>query len=92
MAVSKNPVDAFRRRQKRAGNVRLEVNVAKEDVALVRGVAQALSDPIRQSDIRRLLTSHVIPTATDLKALLMSAPLDGIDLDRPRDMGRDVDL
>jgi hypothetical protein len=27
-----------------------------------------------------------------LKALLAAAPLDGIDLDRDRDLGREVDL
>jgi hypothetical protein len=27
-----------------------------------------------------------------LKALLASAPLDGIDLDRSRDLGREIDL
>jgi hypothetical protein len=27
-----------------------------------------------------------------LKALIASAPLNGIDLDRPRDMGRAIDL
>jgi hypothetical protein len=31
------------------------------------------------------------PPKVSLKALLASAPLDGIDLDRSRDVGRDVD-
>ena len=29
---------------------------------------------------------------SDLKALLASAPLDGIDLERRRDLGREIDL
>jgi hypothetical protein len=32
------------------------------------------------------------PPDVDLKALLASAPLDGIDLDRASDFGRDIDL
>lgn len=91
-AAVRTPVDAFRNRQKRAGIVRVEVKVAKEDVPLVRSVAQALGDPARQTDMRRLLTAQMTPPAMSLKELLMSAPLDGVDLERPRDMGRDVDL
>jgi hypothetical protein len=34
----------------------------------------------------------VEPPKVSLKALLASAPLDGIDLDRGHDLGRDVDL
>ena len=30
--------------------------------------------------------------APDLKALLAAAPLEGIDLERPRDLGREIDL
>ena len=91
-AGPKTPIDAFRNRQKRAGIVRVEVKVAKEDAPLLRSVARALGDPKRQSDMRRLLTSHITPPAISLKELLMSAPLDGIDLTRSRDPGRDVDL
>ena len=73
--------------------MRVEVNVRKEDAGLVRGVAAALSDPVRQSEARRLLRQRFIePSKVGLKALLASAPLDGIDLDRHRDLGREVDL
>jgi len=34
----------------------------------------------------------VEPLGLSLKELLASAPLEGIDLDRSRDLGRDVDL
>ncbi|MGE3703399.1 MAG: hypothetical protein AB7G08_32395 [Hyphomicrobiaceae bacterium] len=89
----KTPLDAFRRRQKRHGIVRVEVQVRKEDAALVRSVARALGDPERQAEARSLLKARfAAPRATGLKALLASAPLDGIDLERPRDLGRDVDL
>jgi hypothetical protein len=77
----------------RRGFVRLEVSVRKEDASLVRGVASALSDPSRQAEARRFLQQRFIePSRIDLKALLASAPLDGINLDRKPDSGRDVDL
>ncbi|MGE0579842.1 hypothetical protein [Reyranella sp.] len=73
--------------------MRVEVNVRKEDVSLVRGVALALSDPSRQAEARRLLRQRFVgPPGPSLKALLASAPLDGIELERSRDPGRDVDL
>jgi hypothetical protein len=84
-----------RHRAKKAlqGFVRIEVNVRKEDAVLVRQVAAALSDPIRQAATRMLLRQRFVEPATvSLKTLLASAPLEGIDLDRVRDFGRDVDL
>ncbi len=42
---------------------------------------------------RALLRQRFVePVGLSLKALLASAPLEGIDLDRSRDLGRDVDL
>jgi hypothetical protein len=77
----------------RQGFVRVEVNVRKEDAGLVRRVASALSDPSRQAEARALLQRRFSePPKVSLKALLASAPLDGIDLDRGDDLGRDVDL
>lgn len=77
----------------REGFVRVEVNVRKEDAGLVRQVAAALSDPRRQAAARTLLRQRFIePTKLSLKALLASAPLERIDLDRSHDFGRDVDL
>lgn len=82
-----------RRRLKRKGIVRLEVKVRKEDVALVRGVAAALSDPVREAAARALLRERfVAPAAQGLKALLAAAPLEDIDLTRERDTGRPVEL
>jgi hypothetical protein len=53
----------------------------------------ALSDPSRESETRSLLREHFgTSKATGLKALLVSAPLEGIDLSRKRDFGRDVEL
>ena len=89
----KTPVSTFRTRLKRKGIVRVEVHVRKEDAVLVRGVAQALTDPQREAEARGLLKARFAkPVSENLKALLASAPLEGIDLDRPRDLGRDVDF
>ncbi len=89
----KNSLESFRKRQRRKGLVRVEVQVQKEDAALLRSVAQALGDPQRAADLRSALKVRLAPSgAVDLKALLASAPLDDIDLERSRDLGRTVAL
>jgi hypothetical protein len=89
----KSPVASYRRRMKRAGFVRLEVQVLDEDAPLLRSVARALADPDRAGDTRALLRLHFMqPSAKVLKELLAAAPLDDIDLDRSSDTGREVDL
>jgi flagellar motor component MotA len=83
----------YRRRLKRQGMIRLEVHVRKDDTALIRGVVQALADPVTEQDARALLQKRFGAGETKgLKALLASAPLEGIDLTRDRDSGRDVKL
>jgi hypothetical protein len=87
------PLDKFRARQRRAGVVRVEVRVRKEDAALVRGIAKALADPAHEAETRALLKARfAAPRSQGLKALLAAAPLEGIELERPRDLGRAVDL
>jgi hypothetical protein len=93
MGKAKSPLATHRARMERRGFVRVEVRVRKDDASLVRGVAAALSDPLRQSEARRLLQPRFgEPPKVSLKALLASAPLEGIDLDRSAAPGRDVDL
>jgi len=78
---------------KRPGFIRVEEQVRKEDADLVRRVAAALSDPDRAPQVRALLHREFGGGPTQgLKALLASAPFEGIDIDRPRDAGRDIDL
>ena len=90
---AKSSVAIHRARKERQGFVRVEVNVRKEDASLVRRVASALSDPSRQAEARKLLRQRFAePPKANLKALLASAPLDGIELDRSREPGREVDL
>ncbi len=86
----KSPVARHRERLMRRGLVRLEVRVRKEDAALVRGLANALSDPARAAETRAALQQRLAPAG--LKALLAAAPLEGIDLTRSPDSGRDVEL
>lgn len=89
----RKPITAYRRRLKRRGVVRVEVHVRKGDAALVRGVAQALSDPAREAEARAMLRERFgANKGKGFKALLAAAPLEGIDLTRERDLGRDVAL
>jgi hypothetical protein len=84
---------AYRRRLRRYGFVRLEVRVHKEDAALVRGVVKALGNPGQEMEARALLQERFGPAGREgLKALLAAAPLEGIELARDRDFGRDVEL
>jgi hypothetical protein len=91
--TQRKALNTYRRRLKRRGIVRLEVHVRKDDAALLRGVAQALSDPAREAEARALLRERFGSTKTrGLKVLLAAAPLEGIDLSRDRDFGRDIVL
>jgi hypothetical protein len=94
MSVSqRRAVARHRERLERQGIVRLEVQVRKQDVALVRGVVGALADPAREAEARSLLRERFAPRPpVDLKALLAAAPLEGVDLERQGDTGRAVDL
>lgn len=87
-----DPSPVTRRRQ-RQGFVRVEVKVRKDDALLVRNVATAFIDPERETKARAILREKLVtPRSGGLKALLASAPLKGIDLERSRDVGRDADL
>jgi hypothetical protein len=90
---AKSSLANHRARMTRRGFVRVEVSVSKDDAGLIRHVAAALSDPARQGAARALIRQRLVePANVSLKALLASAPLDGIDLDRASDFGRDIDL
>ncbi len=87
------PLSAYRCRLKRRGIVRLEVNVLRDDVAIVRGVVKALNDPVQRSEVRKLLQERFGNTRSKgLKALLAVAPLEGIDLSRECDGERAIEL
>ena len=91
--TNSSPVTRWRKRRRQQGFVRVEIQVRKEDAALVRDVATALVDPERETETRAILRERIAaPRSGGLKALLASAPLEGIDLERPRDFGRDAAL
>jgi len=84
---------AYRDRLKREGMVRVEVHVREQDAPLIRGAAKALSDPELEGEARAVLREHFAAgPAKGFKRLLAAAPLEGIDLSRDRDAGRDLDL
>lgn len=92
-AIQRKAVAAHRRGLKRRGIVRLEVRVRKADAPLLRSVAEALADPVRETATRAWLRERLAgPSAVGLKALLAAAPLDDVDLTRARDLGRPVEL
>jgi len=92
-STQRKALTTYRRRLKQRGVIRLEVHVRKDDAALVRGVVTALADPERECEARALLRERFgSGNARGLKALLASAPLEGIDLSRDHDLGRDVRL
>ena len=66
------------------------------DAALAAGVSRSAGHPttIRASKLRRVLRRALAPEAAEgsLKQLLEAAPLEGIDLSRPRDFGREIDF
>jgi hypothetical protein len=65
----------------------------ERDAALVRGIAPAVADRTREAEVRALLHERFVAAKpTGLKALLAAAPLEGVDLTRERDLGREVEL
>ena len=92
-STEQSPVKRWRKRRERQGFVRLEVQVRKDDASLVREIAAALGDPEREVETRAILREKIVGRRTGgLKALLTAAPLDDIDIERQRDLGRDVSL
>ena len=87
--IDPSPVTQWRKRRQMKGYVRVEVQVRKDDAALVRNVAKALLDPDRESETRAVLREKITASRPGgIKELLASAPLEGIDLERPLDFGR----
>jgi hypothetical protein len=90
---SRSALAKHRQKRRDRGLHRVEVQVREEDAGLIRAVAAALADPDRASEARAVLRGRFgPPPGRSLKDLLASAPLEGVDLERPRDVGRDVDL
>ncbi|MYH29286.1 MAG: hypothetical protein F4018_16540 [Acidobacteria bacterium] len=85
-------VRGYRDRLKRGGWVRCEVKVRRDDVELIRTVATALRDPDRHAATRTLLRDRLgACRPRGFKELLASCPVD-LDIDRSRDLGRDIEI
>ena len=84
MIASQSNTTQWRKRQTSLKFVRVQVQVRKEDASLVQEIPRALRDPSRRETTRAALSKQITPSpAKSFKALLASAPLDGIELDRP---------
>jgi hypothetical protein len=71
----------------------VEINVHKDDAALVRRLVKALNDPDQRAEVRALLQQRFgTASSKGLKAVLAAAPLEGIELEPDRDLGRNVNL
>jgi len=90
---ARKALSAYRRRLKRQGIVRVEMNLRKDDAVLVRGVVRALNDPEQRAEVRTMLQERFgTASSKGLKALLAAAPLEGVELERDRDFGRDINF
>jgi hypothetical protein len=93
MTKSQCNTTQWRKRQTAPGFVRVQVQVCEEDASLVGAIACALRDPSRRETTRAALNKQITTSpAKSFKVLLASAPLDGIELDRQTDFGRENDL
>ena len=93
MKAQHKALATHRRRLKRRGIARVEVRVPKEDAALLRQLAKVLSDPARAPRMRSTLRQDLRHgSRMAFKDFLAQAPLEGIDLERDRDTGRDIEF
>jgi hypothetical protein len=89
----KKAVAEHRKRLKSRGLVRIELRAPEQDAALLREIAAALADPERAGHTRTVLRElFAVYRAKNFKEFLAAAPLEGVDLERSRDTGRDVDF
>ena len=87
------PAPQRRRHRQRPGFLRLAVRVRMEDVRLVREIASALCDPERESKTRAILREKITTSRpSGFKAMLASAPFEGIEIERQHDVGRGISL
>ncbi len=92
--AQKKAVSEYRRRQQRNGIVRVEICVPEGDKELLRkAVANLRAGGKIAEQTRAALSSVLNPyEGMNLKDLLESAPLEGLDLSRSKETGRDIDL
>jgi len=91
----KKATDKYRERQKRKGIVRMEISIPESDKPLIRDIAANLRAGGEMAERTRAALSSVLnPYAgMNLKELIENAPpLDELDLERPLEYTRDIDL
>ena len=93
--AQKNAVSKYRKRQRKRGIVRMEINIPDVDKPLIRDIATKLRAGGELAERTRLALSSVLnPYAgMNLKELLENAPpLDELDLERSKETAREIDL
>ncbi|MBO9122344.1 MULTISPECIES: hypothetical protein [unclassified Rhizobium] len=94
----KRAIQNYRSRLSERGLSRFEVLGRDEDRDLIRSLARRLADDTPEASELRATVSRSIsgepPTKGGILAALRRSPLVGadLDLDRPRDEGREVDI
>ena len=90
----KKAVQRHRERQAQRGLIRMEINVPEQDRQMLRSVAGELRRGGLLADrIRKLLASALEgKELVDFKKFLESAPLEGLELERSKDTGRDFEF
>jgi len=87
-------VTNYRKRQKKKGFVRMELNVPDTDRELIRKAAANLRAGGDVAEKTRMALLSVINPfeGMGLKELLEAAPLEELDLERSKETWRDIDL
>lgn len=90
----KRAVSRFRKRQRKKGMARMEINLPEKDRELLRKTAANLRAGGKIAEqTRAALNSLINPyEGMGFKTLLESAPLEGVDLERSAETGRDIEL
>ena len=82
-------IDRHRKRHKKLGIVRVEVQVPAEDATLLKAATKALKNSQRAHRTRTLLRKIAASPAPTLKTLLTTGPdFEDLNLDRAQDLGR----
>jgi hypothetical protein len=88
----KKAVARHRERQQQKGIVRLEINVPEQDRSLLRAAAAELrSGGLVAGRVRQALQSVLANSEpVSFKEFLESAPMEGVEFERSRDSGREI--
>ena len=88
-----SPISPRRERNHRQASARIERQSKKGHAGLTRDVVTGHGNSLPESEASDALDKKTVATrARGFKKLLASAPLEGIDLERSRESGRDIPL